>query len=57
MIFGSETLDVFHIDVKTLRFGPWSAVPAHDLEDPFTWDGHLEDVNFDGHFFEGSVRS
>jgi hypothetical protein len=47
-IFGSEQLDVSEIDVTTLRFGPGRASTRHDLTDPWTYAGHLQDLNLDG---------
>jgi M6 family metalloprotease-like protein len=48
-ILGSATLDVFDLDVTTLRFGPGEASPAHDLSKLGVFLDHLEDVNLDGH--------
>jgi len=47
-ILGSPTLDVTEIDVSTLVFGPAVATPVHDLSDPETYNGHIQDVNDDG---------
>jgi hypothetical protein len=41
-ILGSDTLDVFDIDWRTLAFGPAGAPPAHKK------GGHPDDVNDDG---------
>jgi len=41
-ILGSETFDVAGIDLKTVRFGPGGAEPAH------SHPGHAQDVNLDG---------
>ena len=48
-ILGSATLDVFNLDVTTLKFGPGEAPPAHDLSKPGAFAGRLDDVNLDGH--------
>jgi hypothetical protein len=48
-ILGSATLDVFHLDVATLKFGPGEASPAHDLSKSGVFAGHLDDVNLDGY--------
>jgi len=40
-VCGSDSLDVGDIRVESLRFGPWSAGPAHD-------GTHVRDVNGDG---------
>jgi hypothetical protein len=48
-ILGSATLDVFDLDVTTLKFGPGEASPAHDLSKPGVFSGHLDDVNLDGY--------
>ncbi len=47
-ILGSDSFDVIQVDVTTLAFGPNGASPAHDLTDPDTLAGHIEDVNDDG---------
>jgi len=47
-ILGSDSFDVTQVDVTTLAFGPNGATPAHDLTDPDTLAGHIEDVNDDG---------
>ena len=47
-IFGSEYLDVSDIDVATLRFGPDQASTKHDLDDPWTYNEHVRDLNLDG---------
>jgi hypothetical protein len=47
-ILGSDEFDVTTVDVTTLAFGPAGAPPAHDLTEPGTYVGHLEDVNGDG---------
>ncbi len=47
-ILGSAAFDVTTVDVTTLTFGPAGATPAHDLTDPATYAGHLQDVNGDG---------
>jgi hypothetical protein len=41
-VFGNEAFDVHDLDVATLRLGRGGATIAH-------WNGHLKDVNFDGH--------
>ena len=48
-ILGSATFDVTAVDVTTLSFGPAGASPFHRLNDPFTYNDHLRDVNFDGY--------
>ena len=48
-LLGSEYFDVSDVAVTTLRFGPGEAIPTHDLSDPWTYNEHLQDVNFDGH--------
>jgi hypothetical protein len=48
-ILGSAMLDVFDLDVTTLKFGPGEAPPAHDLSDSGVFSSHLDDVNLDGH--------
>jgi hypothetical protein len=47
-ILGSDSFDVEDVDGTTLAFGPNGAAPAHDLGDPTTFAGHLEDTNLDG---------
>lgn len=47
-IFGSEHLDVSDIEVATLRFGADQASTKHDLEDPWTYNEHVQDINSDG---------
>jgi hypothetical protein len=47
-IFGSNLIDVTLVEVSTLRFGPNSAAPSHDLEDPAVYASHLVDTNKDG---------
>ena len=47
-MLGSETFDVTNIDVTTLSFGADGASPAHNLSDSFTYNDHLQDVNYDG---------
>jgi len=46
-ILGSDSFDVFDVDVTTLAFGPGGAAPVHE-EDGAVPDGHYEDVNDDG---------
>jgi hypothetical protein len=47
-ILGSASLNVFTVDVTTLRFGPGGAQPAHDLTNPMVFWDHIQDVNGDG---------
>jgi hypothetical protein len=47
-LLGAADFDVADVDVTTLAFGPWGAAPRHDLTDPGTYTGHLQDVNMDG---------
>jgi len=46
---GSAIFDVTTVDVNTLMFGPGSATPVHDLNDPIVYADHLQDVNVDGY--------
>jgi len=46
-ILGSDSLDVFDVDVTTLSFGPGGATPVH-LDNGAVAAEHYEDVNDDG---------
>ena len=48
-LLGYDGFDVRGVDVATLKFGPNDATPAHDLNDPETYEEYMQDVNFDGY--------
>jgi hypothetical protein len=48
-IVGNEYFDIAQIDLASLNFGPAEAVCRHDLTDEWTYNEHLDDVNFDGY--------
>lgn len=48
-LLGYDGFDVRDVDVATLTFGPNDATPVHNLNDPETYEDHIQDVNFDGY--------
>jgi WD40 repeat protein len=47
-VLGNDAMDVRELVAGSMRFGPWEAAPAHDMERPLVLAQHLVELNGDG---------